>query len=197
MTDFEPILNNFQKKGVVLSESEIEDFCKLFKRSFIKKRQFIVQPGFVNKCRTYIVKGTFRGYVVDNEGQEHTISFAMDDWWVSDFDSFIHQKPSTMFVVALEDSIVLQIDYSDEQTLKASHHKFEKYFRVNAEKGIAFLLKRLISNLTLTAEERYEHFLENYAQFVNRVPQYALASYLGMTTEYLSRIRNRKGRTKS
>ncbi len=197
MTDLEPILSNFQRKGVALSESEVQEFYKLFKKSYIKKRQFIVQPGFVNKSRTYIVKGTFRGYVVNNEGQEHTISFAMDDWWVSDFESYINQIPATMFVVALEDSLVYQIDRADEEKLNASHHKFETYFRINAEKGIAFLQKRIISNLTQTAEQRYEDFLNTYPQFMNRVPQYALASFLGMTTEYLSRIRNRKVRTKS
>ncbi len=71
MIDFESIITNFQIKGVAISESETQEFCKLFKRSFIKKRQFIVQLGFVNKSRTYFVKGTFRGYVVDNEGHEH------------------------------------------------------------------------------------------------------------------------------
>jgi CRP-like cAMP-binding protein len=145
----------------------------------------------VNKSRTYIVKGTFRGYVVDSEGQEHTISFAMDDWWVSDFESYINQKPATMFVVALEDSLVYQIERADEEKLNAAHHKIETYFRINAERGIAFLQKRLISNLTQTAEQRYEFFLNTYPQFINRVPQYALASFLGMTSEYLSRIRNK------
>lgn len=191
MIHFESLIKNFENKGLVLSEVEIQALYKLFKKSYIKKRQFIVQPGFVNKSRTYIVKGTFRGYVVDNEGQEHTISFAMDDWWVSDFESYINQKPATMFVVALEDSLVYQIDRADEEKLNASHHKFENYFRINAERGIAFLQKRLISNLTQTAEQRYEYFLNNYPQFINRVPQYALASFLGMTTEYLSRIRKK------
>ncbi len=191
MTDFSPLIDNLKKKGLSLTEEEEAKFCQYFKKAFIKKRQFIVQPGFVNKCRTYIVKGTFRGYVIDNEGQEHTISFAMNDWWVSDFESYINQKPATMFVVALEDSLVYQIDRADEEKLNASHHKFENYFRINAERGIAFLQKRLISNLTQTAEQRYEHFLNTYPQFMNRVPQYALASFLGMTTEYLSRIRNK------
>ncbi len=197
MTDFSLLVENFKKKGVSLTELESSELCKHFKASYIKKKQFIVQPNFVNKYRTYIVKGTFRGYVVDNKGQEHTISFAMDDWWVSDFDSYINQKPATMFVVALEDSLVFQIDRVNELALNAAHHKFETYFRVNAERGIAFLQKRLISNLTQSAEERYEHFLNTYPQFINRIPQYALASFLGMTTEYLSRIRNKRVQTKS
>ena len=124
MTDFSPLVDNLKKKGLSLTEEEEAKFCRYFKKAFIKKKQFIVQPGFVNKCRTYISKGTFRGYVVSDDGQEHTISFAMDDWWVSDFDSYINQKPGTMFVVALEDSTVFQLDFADEQTIKAENHKF-------------------------------------------------------------------------
>ena len=196
MTESELLLKNVRNKGE-LTPSEEEEFLACFKRTIIKKKQFIVQPEFVAKYRTYIVKGAFRGYVIGDEGEEHTISFAIDDWWTSDIDSFVNQKPSTMFVVALEDSTVLQIDYKKEEELKVSNPKFERLFRIQAEKGMAFLQKRLIANLTQTAEERYEHFLQNYSPFVNRVPQYALASFLNMTTEYLSRIRNKRVQTKS
>ena len=97
-----------------------------------------------------------------------------------------------MFVVALEDSRILEISYDNEQILKQSNHKFETFFRIRAERTAAFMQQRIISNLTQTAEQRYENFIEHYPQIVQRVPQYALASYLGMTTEFLSRIRNKK-----
>jgi len=95
-----------------------------------------------------------------------------------------------MFVIALEDSIVLQIDYESEQKLKASNHKFETFFRIMAERSFAGIQKRLISNLTKTAEERFTEFEQNYPKIANRVPQYALASFLGMTTQYMSKLRN-------
>ena len=101
-------------------------------------------------------------------------------------------QPATMFVIALEDSIILQLDYDKEQDLKKSNHKFETFFRSIAERGLAFQQRRIVSNLTQTAEKRYENFISQYPQIVKRVPQYALASYLGMTTEFLSRIRNKK-----
>ena len=184
-------------KFVKLTEEEKELFSSCFKEVKIKKRQFIVQPNFIAKHRQYVLKGAFRAYVVADEGQEHTITFAIDDWWITDYNSYIFQQPATMFVVALEDSIILQLDYEKEQELKLQNHKFETFFRIVAERGLASQQRRIISILTQTAEERYENFLNKYHQIVQRVPQYALASYLGMTTEFLSRIRNKRVSKKS
>ena len=102
-----------------------------------------------------------------------------------------------MFVVALEDSIILQLAHEKEQELKAANPKFETFFRIMAERTAAFFQRRIISSLTLTAEQRYDDFLEKYPLLVNRMPQYAIASYLGMTTEFLSKIRNKKVKKKS
>jgi CRP-like cAMP-binding protein len=184
-------------KFVELTEEEKEIFSSCFKEVKIKKRQFIVQPNFVAKHRYYVSKGAFRAYVVADEGQDHTITFAIDDWWITDYNSYIFQQPATMFVVALEDSIILQLDYENEQELKLQNHKFETFFRIVAERGLAFQQRRIISNLIHTAEERYENFVSKYPLIVQRVPQYALASYLGMTTEFLSRIRNKRISKKS
>jgi CRP-like cAMP-binding protein len=184
-------------KFVELTEEEKEIFSSCFKEVKIKKRQFIVQPNFVAKHRYYVSKGAFRAYVVADEGQDHTITFAIDDWWITDYNSYIFQQPATMFVVALEDSIILQLDYENEQELKLQNHKFETFFRIVAERGLAFQQRRIISNLIYTAEERYENFVSKYPLIVQRVPQYALASYLGMTTEFLSRIRNKRISKKS
>lgn len=182
---------------VKLTEEEGRLFNSCFKEVKVKKRQFIVQPDFTAKHRNYVLKGAFRAYVVADEGQDHTITFAIDDWWITDYNSYIFQHPATMFVVALEDSTILQIEYSKEQELKQQNHKFETFFRIVAERGLASQQRRIISNLTQSAEERYDYFSDKYPQIVQRVPQYALASYLGMTTEFLSRIRKKKGSKKS
>ncbi len=182
----------FIDKFVKLTEEESQLFSACFKEVKVKKRQFIVQPNFTAKHRHYVLKGAFRAYVVADEGQDHTITFAIDDWWITDYNSYVFQQPATMFVVALEDSTILQIDFDKEQELKKSNHKFETFFRIIAERGLASQQRRIISNLTQTAEERYENFVSKYPLIVQRVPQYALASYLGMTTEFLSRIRNKR-----
>lgn len=184
-------------KRLSMTEDELDTFCQAFKLLNIKKRQFIVQPGFVAKHRYYVVQGCFRAYVIDEGGQEHTIQFAIDDWWISDYNSYIFQQPASMFVMALEDSVVLQIDFETEQNLKRTRHHFETFFRILAESTAAHMARRVIINLTKSAEQRYETFLERYPEIVRKVPQYALASYLGMTTEYLSKLRNKRALRKS
>jgi CRP-like cAMP-binding protein len=179
-------------RSISLTEQESDIFGASFREVKIKKRQFIVQPNFVVKNRNFVIKGAFRAYVVDDKGQDSTIAFAIEDWWITDYNSYVLQKPATMFVVALEDSIILEISYEKEQALKQANHKFETFFRIRAERTAAFMQQRIISNLSQTAEERYTDFIEKYPQIVQRIPQYALASYLGMTTEFLSRIRNKR-----
>ena len=102
-----------------------------------------------------------------------------------------------MFVIALEDCLLLEISYTDEAKLKAANHQFETFFRTLAERSVAFMQRRIITNLTQSAEERYESFIQRYAQFASRFPQYVIASYLGMTTEFLSKIRNQRVKQKS
>jgi CRP-like cAMP-binding protein len=194
MTEIQSLQNQLIEKHS-FTEKEADFFVSHFTERKVKKRQFIIQPDFIAKYRVYVVQGTFKAYVIGNDGQENTISLAMDGWWISDPNSYIYQQPATMFVEALEDSLILQLDFENEQILKSHSHKFETFFRTVAERGLAFMQRRLIASLTLAAEERYEQFAEKYPDFLQRVPQFAIASYLGMTTQYLSRIR--KNQTKS
>jgi CRP-like cAMP-binding protein len=191
MNDFSPVVD-YVSRYVELTPEETAHFTSFLKMTKVKKRQFIVQPGFVCKNKSYVLKGAFRGYLVDPEGKEHTLAFAIEDWWISDYSSLIYQEPATLFVEALEDSILIQLDYDDQQTMLREIPKLEKFERIITQRSLAFHQKRLLSNLTKTAEERYDEFMQNYAAIAQRVPQYALASYLGFSTEYLSKIRNRK-----
>ncbi|KAF2339458.1 Crp/Fnr family transcriptional regulator [Flavobacterium tistrianum] len=191
MAQYESLIQHLQDR-IELSEEETNQFVSHFKIKKIKKRQFIVQPDFVAKYRSYVVEGALRAYVVNDEGQEHTIAFAIEDWWISDYNSYIYQQPATMFVVALEDAVLLQIDFETENKLKMANPKFETFFRITAERTAAFFQRRIITNLTSSAEERYDKFITQFPLISNRVPQYALASYLGMTTEFLSKIKNNK-----
>ena len=190
-------LIDYVQKFIKLTADEAIQFSESFKEVKIKKKQFIVQPDFTVKYRSFVLKGAFRSYIIADDGQEHTVQFAIENWWVSDFNSYIYQHPATLFIIALEDSIILQLDFEKEQELKRSNHKFETIFRIMAEKGLAFEHRRMAFNLTHSAEARYENFLLNFPHFVQRVPQYALASYLGMGTEFLSRLRNKKVQKKS
>lgn len=175
-----------------INKDEKEYFLSLFTEKTIKKRQFIVQPDYVCKYRTFILEGAFRGYLMCTEGKEHTISFGIENWWISDFNSYIFQEPATLFIEATENSKILQLSYNDEQELLEKHPKFEKMFRIMSQKDLASNQKRVMSNLSDSAEIRYEKFVVQYPKINNRMPQYAIASYLGFTTEYLSKIRNKR-----
>jgi len=187
----------YARKLVPLSDSEAVEFGAAFKEIRVKKRQFLIQPNFTAKSRYFVIKGSLRAYVIGEDGQEHTIQLALEEWWISDYNSYIYQQPASMFVVALEDCLLLEITYADEAKLKAGNYQFETFFRILAERSVAFMQRRIITNLTQSAEERYEAFMQRYAAFVSRFPQYVIASYLGMTTEFLSKIRNQRVKPKS
>jgi CRP-like cAMP-binding protein len=185
-------ISQYVARHIQLTGKEQEYFLSLLRITRVKKKQFIVQPDFICKYRTYVFSGAMRAYLVDDKGQDHTIAFAIDDWWITDYNSFIFQQPATLFVEALEDATLIQIDYNTEQLLMETVPKFERFFRIITERSFAFLQQRMLSNLSKSAEERYEEFLHKYPAIVQKVPQYALASYLGMSTEYLSKLRNNK-----
>jgi len=182
----------YMNKFVTLADDEAAEVEASFEHILVKKRQLIVQPFFTVSHRYYVLSGAFRSYVIDESGQEHTISLAIDDWWITDYNSYIFQRPATLYVVALENSAVLRLSYTKEKELKEKNHKYETFFRIIAERGLAYHQRRLISNLTETAEERYRNFTDKYSMIVQRVPQYAVASFLGMTTEYFSKLRKRQ-----
>lgn len=189
LEEYQPLLNNI-KRYVALNARDEHEFLKIVRKTRLKKRQYLVQPGFICQSQTYVLKGALRSYFVSPEGQEHTIQFAVEDWFISDFNSYITQSPASLFVEALEDSIVFQINYEDAEQLCANNVRFEHFFRVVAQKSFAFAQRRILSNLGLTAEERYKEFLAMYPNIVQRVPQYTLASYLGMTPEFLSKLKS-------
>jgi CRP-like cAMP-binding protein len=180
------------RRYITLSEEEEEFLYSLLRITHVKKRQAIVQPEFVCKYRSYILKGTMRAYFVNRKGEEFTIALGMDDWWISDYGSYINQQPATLFVEALEDTDLIQIDYNAEQLLMEKYPRFERFFRIITQRSFSFLQQRMLASLSKTAEERYEEFAARYPELLSRVPQYVLASYLGMTSEFLSKIRNRR-----
>jgi CRP-like cAMP-binding protein len=177
---------------VNLSEEELDFMLSQFTLTRVKKRQFIVQPNFPSKYQNFVVQGALRSYVVKEGGEDNTIQLAIEDWWITDYNSYYNQQPATLFIVALEDSLILQLDYEKEKMLKDMNHHYQTYFNIILEKCLAFMQKRIVSNLSKTAEERYLEAMEHYPHLALRVPQYAFASYIGMTTEYLSKLRNKR-----
>lgn len=191
MQDYSSILNNI-KRYVTLTEDEEQKICSVIQTKRVKKKQFIIQPGFVCHSRTYIVEGAFKVFYLDEEGKEHTVSIGVEDWFVTDFHSYISQTPASNYAEALEDSVIFQMAYKDIEPLCQEIHALSEYFRLTTEKAFAHSRRRVISSISKTAEQRYDEYLEKYPHIVQRVPQYVLASYLGMSPEFLSKIRKQK-----
>lgn len=185
---YKNILENIDKY-VTLTEEETEKLISIIQIKKIKKRELIDRPSYLCKYRNYIEKGAFRSYFIDNEGKEHTVQIAFEDHFTSDFYSYITQTPATLFVEALENSIIMQMTYDDIEGLCKEIHALSEYFRNTTERAFAFSRKRALSNLSLTAEERFLELEQRYPNIVNRVPQKVIASYLGITPEFMSKIK--------
>ena len=174
MKDYSGILNNI-RRYVSFSAEEEEELIAIIRTTRIKKRQYLDKPGFTSAFRNYVVKGAFRSYFIDDDGKEHTVQIAVEDWFVSDFYSYITQTPATLYVEALEDSFILQMKYHEIEALCGKIHALSEYFRITTERAFAFSRNRALSNLSLSAEARYLEFLDRYPGIVNRVPQKVIA----------------------
>ncbi len=190
MEKYDSILANIARY-VKLTDEEIKDFTSIIKTSRVRKRQFVFQPGYPCEYRNYIVKGAFRVFYMDENGKEHTVNICVEDWFFTDLYSYVYKKPATFFAEALEDSIIFQMKYDDVEELCKKSHALNYYWRVIIEKAYANSKNRIISNNSKTSEERYWEYADRYPKIVTRIPQYVIASYLGMSAEFLSKIRAR------
>jgi CRP-like cAMP-binding protein len=172
-----------------LSAQEITDLeARLHMRTF-KRRQFLLQEGDVCKHYNFVIEGGFRMYKVDAKGNEHNLQFAVENNWISDIGSFHSELPSEMNIEAFENSRVFQIEKSDLLHLYTEYISFNRNFRVLVENAFIELQKRVLQNISSTAEERYLDFLNAHPDLFNRISNVQIASYLGVTPEFLSKIR--------
>lgn len=155
----------------------------------IKRRQMILQEGFACKHYSFVAEGCFRMYGVDNKGTEHNIQFAAENDWIADIGSFHSGKPSQLFIEAIEPSVILQIEKEDLYFLYINIPKLDRIFKVIIENKYVELQNRVLQNISSTAQQRYLNFLEQYPTLSRRLPNVQIASYLGITPEFLSKIR--------
>ena len=158
----------------------------------IKSKQFFLHQGELCKHHYFIIKGCCRSYFVNRKGNEQIVNFGIENWWISDYDSFINGTTSRLNIQATEDTKLLYIDKPSFDLLCNQSHNLERYFRVMTEKAHIAAQRRIGYLFDLSAEEGYELFRSHNPEFLQRVPQYMLASYLGMTPEFLSKIRGKK-----
>lgn len=192
--DYSNILKNIGKH-ISLTPEEADYFTSLLTYKEVKRKDLLLQAGQLCRCINYVQNGALRAFYVAPDGNETSIMFAIPDWWVTDIYSFTTQKPAVMHIDALQPSEVFQLQKTDLDKLFVEIPKFEKFFRIIMQNSYIREQLRSIQNLSLTAEERYLNFIEKYPAFVQHIPQKQIASYIGITPEFLSSIRQklRKG----
>ena len=178
-----------------LNEEEKAFVRNNFFEKRVRRRQFILQEGDVCRLNTFVVEGCLRMYMVDEKGREHNLQFAVENWWIGDIGSFHSEKPSKLYIEAMENSIILQIRKEDQLRLFVEHPKFNRIFRVFTENALVSFQNRVLQNISSTAEERYLDFIARYPYLFNRISNVQIASYLGVTPEFLSTIRKKRSQS--
>lgn len=183
------LLKKHINNRVPLTDEEFNICIKFFNSKKLKKHQFLLNEGEICRYIGFVNSGCLRQYSIDNQGAEHIIQFAIEDWWVSDLHSFLSGFPATYNIDALQDSEVLLLDKSARDELLDACPKMERFFRLLIESNHVATNQRISDSLSASAEERYLKFIKTYPQLFEQVTQNQIASYLGITPQSLSRIR--------
>lgn len=174
-----------------LSEEDFQKFVKPFERKTFKKKEVVLKEGDYCFFEGFVLNGCFKIYYLNENGLEQTLYFAVEGWWITDIDSLINTVPSILNIEALEDSEVLMISKKDKEDLYETMPQIEKLFRIMNQKSSVALQRRVLSLTGKTADKRYLEFLEKYPGLEQRITQQQVASYLGITHEFLSKIRKK------
>lgn len=178
-------------RHIILTEKEQEYFKSILFPVEIANRKKLVQPSTFVKHEYFVVKGCLIGYYLDETGKKNIIQFAIENWWIGDFDAFYNRVSSKFYIEAIEDSELLAIHYDDLQQLFENVPKFERYFRILVTNGFISLQSRILSSLQNETTVRYLEFCKAYPNIEQRVANYHIANYLGVSAESLSRVRRK------
>ena len=179
------------KKHTQISDENLEKFSNAFTLQKVVKKEFLLKEGEICQFEGFVTGGCFKVFHSDQDGTEHTLYFAIEDWWVADVDSFTNSKPSQLNIQALENSEVLLISKQNKEKLYQEIPEIEKLFRIMSQKNLVALQRRMIDNLSKTAEQRYLDFLAKYPKITQRLSNIQIAAYLGVSPEFVSKIRRK------
>lgn len=186
----ELILQNIAKH-IQLNEAESHAFMELLERRTLKPKQFLLVEGNICRYTTFVVSGCLKGFTVDKNGFEHILNFAPPGWWIADMYSLYTQQPGTLNIQAPGVTEVLQLSKINQEKLYHDIPKFERFFRILTENSLVAYQQRVLDGLSLSAEERYQNFCKKYPSLVSTLPQKEIASYIGVTPEFFSKMRSR------
>ncbi|WP_284462072.1 Crp/Fnr family transcriptional regulator [Chryseobacterium sp.] len=179
------------REYVDISDEKLERYCNAFILRKIKKKDFLLKEGDICEFEGFIVNGCFKVSHTDRNASEQILYFGIENWWISDIDSFINGIPSKLNIQALEDSEILLISKENKERLYQEMPEIERLMRLKFQMSIIALQRRIIDNLSKSSEERYIEFLKDYSKTAHRLTNIQIAAYLGVTPEFISRIRRK------
>jgi CRP/FNR family transcriptional regulator len=183
-------------KFVSLDEAEADKVCASVNLIILKKKQLILEPDEICRANYFVSKGCMRLYFINGNGQEQIMQFGIENWWITDYWSWGTGQPSNYYLQAIEDTELISINKKTYEELLLQVPKVERYFRIILQKVHAATMRRMEYSRDQTDEERYYHFATLFPGFIQRIPQYMLASYLGFTPQFLSKIRGKKSESR-
>jgi CRP-like cAMP-binding protein len=184
-------INAYVRRAIAATDEELAFYNGLLQHRLVPKKTIIFPAGAVCEFEGYLVKGCLRSYIIDDKGAECVLNFAVEDWWFGDLASYYEGRPSRIFVETIEPCEVLLLRMDDKERLLERHPRFERMYRQMLQRSLGVVYNRLFATMSKSAQERYREFLERYPQIPQRVPQHLIASYLGVSPEFLSKIRAR------
>ncbi len=155
------------------------------------KGEYILEKDKICRHQNFVISGCLRTFYLDLDGNIHVVSFDAENYWTGDLSSFFHQKPANFNVQCIEDSELVQISYDNIEDLYREIPKLERFFRILIQNAYVSSQMRVIDNIRLSAKEKYLKFITKYPTIEKRVPQYMVASYLGISAEFLSKIKKK------
>jgi CRP-like cAMP-binding protein len=182
------ILRQQIEKITPLTDKEFDYILSHFTTKKLKKHQFLIQESDLVQNDYFVIKGLLRAYYINEEGKEHIMQFAMEDWWITDYQAYFNETKASLNIDCIEPTEVLCLSLYNREKLCADMHKIEHFFRKKSNSGYVALQRRILSLLNSNAKERYEQLLQQYPALFQRVPKTLIASYLGVSRETLSRF---------
>ena len=184
----EDLINKIKSSTTLSSKAE-QYVISIAKEKLVSKGDVLIGQGQAVKNTCFVKEGCIRSYCIDKNGKEHTLQFAVKNWWISDFMAIYTNELSTLTIECITDSNIIEFNAGKLNRIYSIFPEFEAFQRKNLERHVVSLHKRILNQLQLTASERYDLFLKQYPDIEQYTPNYHIASYLGITQQSLSRIR--------
>jgi CRP-like cAMP-binding protein len=185
----ELLINNI-RRYISLSDEEAKEIMSFFELNKVSKKIMLLEKGDESDFTLFVSSGCLKMYSLDEDGVKHIIQFASEDWWISDLYSFLTGNPSEYYIESVKDTSYLKLTKEQREIMLEKHPKMERFFRIMCEYNIIHSRKRIVDLMQTPAKERYEKFCKMYPTIVNDVPLKHIASYIGVTPEFFSKLRS-------